>query len=57
MIGHDIVVVREFFMANCAYSVLFDDLAIEQLAHFPRRAQFPVSPRVVRVLDSPNSRM
>ena len=28
MIGHDIVVVREFLMANRAYSVLLDDLAI-----------------------------
>jgi hypothetical protein len=34
VIGDDIVVIGELFVADCALLVLLDDLAIQQFSHF-----------------------
>jgi hypothetical protein len=44
-------------MANCAYPVLLNNFAIEKLSHFGGRAEFPVSPRMMRVFDAANARL
>ena len=55
MVGDDVVKVCEFFKANCANAGLLADLAVKQLSHLGRGPQFPVSARVVRILNSLNS--
>ena len=45
MIGNDVVEVGEFHMADCAFLVLFDNLAIEQPSHLRVGAEFPVNAR------------
>src|SRR5712691_11896581 len=57
VVRHDIAVIREFLMANCAYPVLLNNFAIEKLAHFGGRAEFAVSSRMMRVFDAPNARL
>jgi hypothetical protein len=47
MVGDNVVVVREFEMANRTNPVLLDDLAIQEFPHFRRRAEFAISPRVM----------
>jgi hypothetical protein len=51
VIGNDIVVVREFEMADCAYAALLPNLPVQQLPHLGGRSQFPVSARMARVFD------
>lgn len=51
VVGDDVVVIREFFVADSTLSVLLNDLPVEELAHLGRRPKFPVSPRMMRVLD------
>jgi len=36
MVGHDVVMVAELFMADCALSVLIHDFLVQQLAHLGR---------------------
>jgi len=51
VIGNDIVVVREFEMADRAYAALLPNLPVQQLPHLGGRSQFPVSARMARVFD------
>lgn len=55
MIWDYIVIVRELFVADRAYARLLADLTVKQLSHLGRGPQFPISARVVRILDSLNS--
>jgi len=57
VVRHNIVVIREFLMANCAYPVLLNNFAIEKLSHFGGRAEFPVSSRMMWVFDAANARL
>jgi hypothetical protein len=34
MVGHDVVVIGELYMAERAFPALLDNLAVEQLSHF-----------------------
>ncbi len=36
VVRHNVVVVRELFVADCAYSVLFGDFALQEFPHFRR---------------------
>jgi hypothetical protein len=56
MIWHDVGIISELFVADRAYAGLLSNFPIEKLAHFCGGAQFPVTPRMVRVLDSLNSK-
>lgn len=49
MVGHDVVVVREFFMADCAHSFLFDNLPVQEFPHLCWGSQFAIPPWVMRV--------
>lgn len=53
VVWHDIVVVRELFVADCAFPVLLDNLSVQQFPHFCWRPKFPISSRVVRILNAP----
>jgi hypothetical protein len=51
VVRNGIVVVGELFVADGANTALLSDLAVQQLSHLGRRSKFPVSTRVVRILD------
>jgi len=53
----DVVVIRELFVADGAFPVLLDNLAVQQLSHFSGGPEFPISPRMVRIIDASNTRL
>jgi hypothetical protein len=55
VVRHDIVVIRELFVTDGAFPVLFDDFAVQHLSHFCRRAEFAVSSRMMWVFDAANA--
>lgn len=57
VVWHDVVVVRELTMADCAYSVLFRNFPLQKFPHFRGRPEFPISPRVMRIFDASNTRL
>jgi transcriptional regulator with XRE-family HTH domain len=57
VIGDDIVVIGELFVADCALLVLLDDLAIQQFSHFGGWAQFAIASRVMWILNPLYSEM
>jgi hypothetical protein len=52
VIRYNVVVVSEFDMADAAFPVLLDYLPIQQFSHLCRGSEFPISSRVVRVLNA-----
>jgi hypothetical protein len=50
-IGHNVAVVGERHLTDRALPVLFDNFAVEQLPHLCFRAEFAISPGVMRVFD------
>ena len=57
MIGHDVATVDKFLVTEGAIPFLLDDLSAQQLSHLCRRAEFPISPRVVRIFDALNAKL
>jgi hypothetical protein len=51
VVGHDVVVVSELHMAERTFPALLDYLAVEQFPHFCVGTEFPVSPRVMGILN------
>jgi hypothetical protein len=52
VVWHNVVVVRELFVADCTYSVLFGDFPLQELPHFSGGPEFPIPPRVVSVFNA-----
>jgi hypothetical protein len=52
VVRHDVVVVRELFVADCTFPVLLDNLPVQQFADLCGRPKFSISPRVMRVFDA-----
>ena len=57
VVRHDVAVIREFLVADCAFPVLLDDLSVQQLPHLGWRPKFAISPRVVRIFDALNTKL
>jgi hypothetical protein len=57
MVGHNVAIVGEPLIAESAEAILCNDLPVEELSHFAVRAEFPVSPGVVRVFNAPNAHL
>jgi hypothetical protein len=57
MIRHHVSVVGQLFIAEGAYALLGDNLPVEKFPHFAVRAEFPVSPGMMRVFDAPNAHL
>ena len=51
VIGHDVVVVGEGFVADGALSVLLDDLPVEQLPHLRVGTELAVPSRMMGIVD------
>ena len=52
VIRYHVGILRELLVANRTYSVLLDNLPIQELSHFCRRAQFPIAARMVWVIHT-----
>ncbi|MGA2373830.1 MAG: hypothetical protein ABSG11_24510 [Candidatus Korobacteraceae bacterium] len=57
VVGHDLGKLREGFAADCTFPVLLGDLSVQQFPHLGWRPEFPISPRVVRIIDAPNTKL
>ena len=55
VVRYDIVVIGKLFVADRADPTLLEDLAVHQFPHFGWRPEFPVSARMMRIVDSLNS--
>jgi hypothetical protein len=55
VIGHDVAVVRKLFEADSADSVLLGDFPLQKFPHFCGGPEFPISSRVVWILDTLNT--
>jgi hypothetical protein len=57
VVWHDIVVVREVFMADCAFPVLLDNLSVQEFPHFCWRPEFSIPPWVMWILNAPYTKL
>jgi hypothetical protein len=57
VVGHHIRVIGERVMTDCADAFLFDDLAVQELSHLSARSQFPISARMMGIVDAPNAKL
>ena len=57
MVGYDVAVVGELFIADCALAVLGENLLVQQLSHFRIRADLPVPSRVLGIVDAADSQL
>jgi len=54
VVGNHIVIVCKLFMTNGAFPVLLDNLPIQQFPHFSGGSEFPISPRMMRIINASN---
>jgi hypothetical protein len=54
MVGDNIGIIGEVLVANCAYAALFSDLAVHYFPHLRRGSQFPISARMMRIINPLN---
>jgi hypothetical protein len=57
VIGYDVAVVAELFIAENALAVLGHNLLVQQLSHFRIRADLPISARVLGIVDATDSHL
>ena len=57
VVRYDVATVGKFMVANGALSCLLHDFSVQQLPHLCRRAEFAISPRVVRIFDALNTKL
>jgi hypothetical protein len=57
VIWNYIRVIRELFVADGAFLVLLDNLPVEKFPHFCWRPEFPISSRVMRIVNASNPRL
>jgi hypothetical protein len=57
VVWDNIVVVCEFFVADCAFSILLDNLSVQEFPHFCLRSEFPITPWVMRILNAPYTKV
>jgi hypothetical protein len=55
VVWHNVVIVRELFLADCTYSVLFGDFPLQQFPHFGWGSEFSISPRMMRIFNTSNT--
>jgi hypothetical protein len=57
VIGHNVAIVSELGATESALAVLRGDLSVEQFPHLSVGTEFAVSPRVMRILDPPDTQL
>jgi hypothetical protein len=56
VVRHNVAVICELFVADCAYPVLLDNLPLQKFPHFGGGPEFPVSSRVMWIFDALHSK-
>jgi hypothetical protein len=57
VVGNDVAVVGELFMADTALAALGHNLLVHQLSHFRVRADLAIAARVIRIVDPADSQL
>ena len=57
VVGHNLVEISEGCPADCAFSVLLDDLSVQQPSHLGSRPYLPISPWMVWIFDALNTKL
>jgi hypothetical protein len=57
VVGHNVAVVRELFIADGAPAFLGKNLPVKQLSHFRIRAYLPITARVMGIVDPTDSQL
>jgi hypothetical protein len=57
MVGHNVTIVGEPFLAECAEAILCSDLPVEELSHLTVGSELPVSPGMMGIIDTPNAHL
>jgi hypothetical protein len=57
VVRHNFDAVVKFMVSNGAFSCLLHDFSVQQLPHLCRRAEFAISPRVMRIFDALNTKL
>jgi hypothetical protein len=52
VVWHDVVVIRKLFATDGAFPILLDNLPVQQFPHFGWRPEFPISSRVMRIINA-----
>ena len=52
VVRYNIVVIRELFVADCAFPILLDNLPVQLFSHFCWGPDFPIPSRVMRIFNS-----
>ena len=55
VVWHDVVIVGELFVADCAYSFLLGDFPLQKFAHFGWGIGVLISPRMMGIFNPLNS--
>ena len=55
VVWDNVVVVREFFVADCAYSLLLGDLPLQKFTHLSWGSELSISPRMMRIFNASNT--
>ena len=54
VVWHDVVIVGELFVADCANSLLLADFPLQQFPHFGWGSEFSIAPRMMRIVNAAN---
>jgi hypothetical protein len=57
VVGHNIAVVGERFLAESAHTILQSNLPVEELPHFTVGSEFPVSPGMMQIFNASNAHL
>jgi hypothetical protein len=57
VVWHDVVVIGELFLADCAFPVLLDNLSVQEFSYFCRQPEFPISLWVMWILNAPYTKL
>jgi hypothetical protein len=52
MVRDYIAIARKLFVANRAFPILLNDLAVQELSHLSGGSEFPISSWVMRILNA-----
>jgi hypothetical protein len=56
-IRHNVVIIRELVVADCANAALFGDFSLQKFSHFSEGSEFPIPPRMMRIINASNTRL
>jgi len=57
MVRHNVAIVGEPLLAECAEAILGSDLPVEDLPHFAVGSEFPVSPGMTQIFNAANAHL